>query len=141
MPPPDSSLIDAALVGLLLADSTLAALVPDGVFMDEGPDGAQRFIVIELADEDDLATFGKGRTIEDALYQVKAVVLSTAGSARAAAARIDVLLEDQVLTVAGYTPMTMHREKRLRVKEVDEQDASIRWDQRGGWYRVQQAVA
>ena len=42
-------------------------------------------------------------------------MLSTVPGAnmKAAAARIDALLEDQPLTVAGYTWMTMHREEPI----------------------------
>jgi len=142
----DSSAIDQALVDRLLSDATLRALGPDGVFWEEA--GASmatggnptQFVIVSLIDEGDAAIFG-GRAWEDGLYAVKFVELSSAAvhNVRAGAARIDVLLEDQPLTVAGYTPMTVHREARIRLTEVDDTDASIRWQHRGGHYRVQQA--
>jgi hypothetical protein len=136
---PDSSDIDAALVGKLLGDSTLIGLMPDGVFIDEANPGAQRFVIVSVVEAVDVAVFG-GRAIEDALYLVKAVALSTSGgNVKAAAARIDVLLEDQPLVVAGYTWMTLHRESRIRSTEVDDLDRSIRWQHRGGRYRLQVA--
>ena len=80
-----------------------------------------------------------GCAYEDALYLVKVVALGSGVDVKAAAARIHTLLEDQVLTVSGYTHMVMHRESRIRMTEVDQADASIRWQHRGGRYRVQQA--
>ena len=138
--PADSSLIENALIAKLLADGTLTALVPDGVYFDEGPASKTRFVIVSLVDEVDLGKFG-GRAIEDALFMVKAVMLSTAGgNIQAAAARIDTLLEDQPMTVAGFTHMTTHREARLRQTEVDSVDPTIRWQHRGGMYRVQCSV-
>lgn len=140
MAKPDSSAIDAAVIALLQADATLSALVPDGVWMDEAAEGSKRFVVVALLDEVDVGQFG-GRAYEDTLYVVKAVMLSTAGgNIRQAAARIDELLEDQPLTVSGYGWMTMHRENRVRLTEVDDVNAAIRWHHRGGHYRVQMAL-
>lgn len=136
----DSSDIDNALVAKLGADATLLALCPNGVYFDEAPPNLQRFVIVSLVEGLDVAKFG-GRAYEDALYLVKAVMLSTAGgNIKSAAARIDALLEDTALTVSGYTLMTMHREDRVRMTEVDGNDASIRWFHRGGHYRVQCAV-
>jgi hypothetical protein len=42
--------------------------------------------------------------------------------------------------VTGYTWMTLHRESRIRVTEVDEADSSIRWYRRGGNYRCQMSL-
>jgi hypothetical protein len=142
MAPPDSSLVDDALVTKLLNDAQLKNLMPDGVFWDEANAGSKKFVIVSLIDEADEATFKKGRSIEDSLYLVKAVCLgSTGANIRAAAKRIDALLEDQPLTIEGYELMTMHRESRIRSTEVDEIDPAIRWQHRGGRYRVQVAVS
>lgn len=133
---PDSSDIDNALVAKLGADATLLGLCPNGVYFDEAPPGSSRFVIVSFVDEADVGSFGS-RSHEDALYLVKAVMLSTsAGNIKSAAARIDDLLENGTLTVAGYSTMTMHREARVRITEVDELDTSIRWQHRGGHYRV-----
>lgn len=140
---PNSAAIDAAIVAKLLADTGaggVMTLLPDGVFFDEAKQGATRFVIVSLVDEFDEAVFG-GRAIEDALFLVKAVVQSTTGAnADTAAARIDALLEDQPLTASGYTWMTVHREERVRVNEVDDINPAIRWQHRGGRYRVQMSV-
>jgi len=140
---PDSSDIDAALVGTLAADAALGQLCPNGVYVDEAPPGSTRFVIVSLVDEDDVGMFG-GRAFEDALVQIEARMLSTVAGAnpKAAAARIDALLDPQpplppaTLTVEGYAGMALHRESRIRTTEVDDADPSIRWYRRGGRYRV-----
>jgi phosphopantothenate synthetase len=111
--------------------------------MDEAPPNSTRFVIVSLVDEADEAQFG-GRAFEDALYLVEARILSTTTNAnaavKAAAARIDALLEDQTLSVTGYVWSTMHRESRVRLTEVDDADSAIRWFRRGGNYRVQMSV-
>jgi hypothetical protein len=132
----DSSDIDNAIVAKLLGDATLMALTPDGIFFDEGAPGLRRFVVISLVDEHDEPMFG-GRAFEDGLYQVEARMLSTSGgNVKAAAARIDTLLDGGTLTASGYSLMTMRRVERVRVTEVDDADKSIRWQRRGGRYQI-----
>lgn len=137
---PDSSLIDDAIIAKLLNDATLMAILTDGVFVDEAKQGAKKFVIVSLIDEHDEGVFQQ-RAYEDALYLVKAVTLDSSGAnVKTAAARIDALLEDQPLTAAGYTWMSTVREERVRYMEVDELDRSIRWQHRGGHYRVQMSV-
>jgi hypothetical protein len=132
----DSSDIDAALVAKLLADATLMALVPDGVFFDLANPGATRFVIVSLIDAEDEPMFGR-RATETPLYLVKAVMLSTSGgNIKAAAARIDALLDGGTLTITGYALMNLQRTSRVRMTEVNEQDASIRWYHRGGRYEL-----
>lgn len=139
---PDSSDIEAAILAKLSSDATLMALMPNLAYIDEAPPGSKQFVIVSLVDEVDEGRFG-GRAYEDALYLIEARELSTVTThnIKAAAARIDVLLEDQSLTVSGYTWMTMHREARIRITEVDAVDLSLRWQRRGGHYRVQMAIA
>lgn len=133
---PDSSAVDAALVAKLLGDAALTALIPDGVYFDAAKQGATRFVIVSLVDAHDTPQFG-ARSFEDALYLVKAVALSSSGAdVRAAAARIDALLEGGTLAIAGYSVMVLEREERVRYTEVDDADQSIRWQHRGGRYRV-----
>jgi hypothetical protein len=135
---PDASDIDAAILATLSGDATLQALAPQGVWFDEAPAGSKAFVIVSLVDERDEEEFGQC-AYEDALYAVTFRELKTpngGSNAKAAAARIHALLEDQPLTVSGYSWMTIHREQRLRQTEVDAVDASIRWNHRGGHYRV-----
>lgn len=132
----DSSDIDAALIGKLSGDAALTALATDGIVFDEAPQGKTKFVVVSLVDQHDEPQLG-GRAFEDATYLVKYVELGPSGvNAKAAAARIDALLDNQPLTVTGYSLMTMRRESRVRLTEVDEVDRSLRWQHRGGRYQV-----
>lgn len=133
----DSSDIDNALMAMLGADTTLLGLMPNGVYWDVAPPKSTQFVIVSLDDEADGRMF-EGRAFEDAVYLVKCVELSTVTTknSKAAAARIDALLEGQPLTVAGYAFMALYREGRVRQTEIDDADPTIRWMHRGGRYRV-----
>lgn len=138
----DSQDIDQALIAKLGSDAALLALCPNGVYPDEAPPNMTRFVIVSLIDEADTSAFG-GRAIEDALFLVEARMRSNVAGIdpKAAAARIDALLENAVLVVAGFKTMTVQRESRIRMTEPDDADPSIRWYRRGGNYRVQMSVS
>lgn len=132
----DSSDIDNALMAKLGGDAALLALMPNGVYWDIAAEKTTRFVIVSLSEQIDEATFSK-RSHEDALYIVKAVALSTTNpDMKAAAARIDALLDYGTLTVPGYTAMCLRRERRIRDSERDDLDPTIRWYHRGGYYRI-----
>ncbi len=137
----DSCAIDAALVEKLRSDATLQSLMPDGVFFGAGAPGLTRFIVVDLIAGEDRRLFDARD--EDCLYLVKAVALNDDnGDARAAAARIDELLDPPypappaTLDVPGYGVMAISRVERIRMLDVDDEDNQIRWQHRGGQYQV-----
>lgn len=134
---PDSSDVDQALVDLLRADATLAALMPDGVWIDEADAGLEQFVIVSLVIGLDAPIF-EGRGSEDLVYLVEARELSTVAvkNSEAAAARIDALLELGTLTIAGYGFQVMRRIERVRGTEIDAVDSAIRWSRRGGRYQV-----
>jgi hypothetical protein len=143
---PESSAIDSAVIGLLAADATLQSLMPGGVYYQLAPPNMQQFVIVSIADNADQPMFG-GRAWESVLYLVKAVEFSSPtvhnSNARAAAERIDVLLDPQppappaTLTISGFTALVMQREgRRVRDFETDAKDATIRWAHRGAHYRV-----
>jgi hypothetical protein len=138
--PRDSGELDAALVGLLQGDAALTALQPDGVWLDDVPPGAQRFVMVAVLEATDGATFGAGRAFEVVRYRVTAVghtAVVTGPEIRAAALRIDTLLQDAALTVGGYPAgVTIARLGRVRLLEVDDEDRSLRWYHRGGVYEL-----
>jgi len=137
----DTSDIASALIAKLGSDAELLSLCPNGVYWDEAPPGSTRFVIVAFINAIDRGVFGK-RAIEEGNYLVEARMLSTVQGAniKRAAARIDELLEDQPLTVAGYTWSTMHRLEPVRLTEVDEVDPSIRWNRRGGQYFVEMSL-
>jgi hypothetical protein len=133
----DSSDLDAALIELLQTDTTLAALLVDGIYFDVAPPNATQFGIISVLDEVDVDDL-QDRAYEDVLYLVKAVELSTVPTPniKPAAARIDALLNNAVFVATGFGEVTVGREQRLRTTEVDDVDKSIRWKHRGGRYRA-----
>lgn len=135
----DSSDIDAAVLAKLAGDTGaggLMTLMTDGVWWDEAPPDKTKFVVVSLSANEDHHDMRVGRAIEMGTYMVKAVSRDTAGTAvKAAAARIDTLLEGTTLTVTGYTFMTMKRAERIRYTEVDE-NTDLRWQHRGGLYEL-----
>lgn len=133
---PNSGDIDAALIARLAQDPQLRALLPDGVFFDLAPPGSMRFVLLSLVVEQDWQQF-LTRALEETLYQVEARALSTTNTdMKAAAYRIDQLLDNQPLTVAGYASLAMFRESRIRLTEADDVDPDVRWYRRGGEYRL-----
>jgi hypothetical protein len=136
----ESSDIDAALIERLATDATLRALCPDGVYFDLAPKDSQRFVHVSLAESLDSwaqGEPGKRRAQEDCTYAIQAcVVEESAVAAKAAAQRIDELLEDQPLTMTGYRNIAIHRVSRIRLTAADGTDPSLRWQYRGGRYRV-----
>jgi hypothetical protein len=133
--------IDNALVARLGSDPTLLGLCPNGVYLDEAPAKMERFVIVRIVEALDVDVFG-ARAYEEVLYAIEARMLETAGGdGNAAAARIDALLQDAPLTVAGYVWMTTYRETRTRWTERDAVNPTIRWHRRGGTYRVQMAPA
>jgi hypothetical protein len=133
--------IDSALIAKLLADATLAALMPDGVFYELASAGMTRFVIVKLMAHSVTRQFG-GRAFESPLYLVKAVELGTGTvNTKAAAARIDVLLDGptgagSTLTVPGYGTAQTGLEEYVRYTEADPENADARWQHRGGLYTV-----
>jgi hypothetical protein len=134
----DSSAILNALIAKLGSDTALLALMPNGVHEDVAPALSARFVIVSQILSVDKSVFQR-RAWEDALYLVEARTRNN-GDVRAAAARIDVLLDGGTLTVSGFGLMKLQREEFVRGTEADEVDSSILWIRRGGRYRVQMAV-
>ena len=131
----NSSGIDNAICATLGRDSALLTLMPNGVYFASAPPEARRYVLVTHdGNPVDLAVFGR-RAQEEIRYRIVAVGLSTMSpNMDQAAYRIDQLLEDQPVTVAGYTWATVHRLNRIRETTVDPINPSARWHTRGGIY-------
>lgn len=128
--------IDDALMAKLLGDATLHALMPDGVFYELASPGKTRFVVVKLMTHTVSRMFG-GRAYEAPVYLVKAVEFGTGSvNTKAAAARIDALLDGGSITVNGYGLMDLALEEYVRYTEPDPTNADARWQHRGGMYAV-----
>lgn len=136
---PNSGNIDKAIIGVLQADSTLASLMPDGVFWSEAAPGLTRFVLVGIFDSWSEGIFGQ-QGYEDVLYYVKANGLSrttTLANTKAAAQRIAELLDGVVLTAPDYAAISSAQEKREPWESVpDPVDPSLKWHHYGGLYRV-----
>ena len=130
--------VDAALVAVLSGDAPLAALLPDGVYLDVAPSNKTRFVIVQAQTHDDVEAFGATGLFEEFRYRVTARVLETTGvNADAAAARIHALLHDAPLTgITGYTHMETLRVERIKTMDVDAIDNDIRWQLAGGDYEI-----
>jgi hypothetical protein len=140
--PSDSSEVDAAVIAKLLGDTTLMALMPDGIYVDVAKSGLTKFIIVSQLAHEDVYMF-QGSAYEAFEYLVKAVTgpsgtdLNTSGgSIKAAAARIHTVLQDATLTITGYKLMNIARAERIRYTEVDADNEDARWHHRGGRYAV-----
>jgi hypothetical protein len=129
--------VDTAVKATLEADTTLLALMPDGVWMDVAPPNAKRFVLVKRIEHAD--TDGLGATLYERLvYQVDARARDTEGTdVRSAADRIHALLQRQPLTIAGYAWMQTLRTQPLRVPpDLDPLETDSRWQYRGAFYEV-----
>lgn len=135
----DTTKIPAALLATLNADNGaggVLTLLPDGAWFGLAPAGKTRFVVVSQVSSHDVPQF-QSRSFESLVYLVKAVHLSSsATTATTAAARINALLDFQVLTVAGYTHVWTERIEHVQYLEVDEQEADLRWQHCGGLYEI-----
>lgn len=128
--------VDSALIAKLLADAPLTALMPDGVFYDVAASGKTRFVIVKLMSHTVERMFG-GKAYEAPVYLVKAVESGSGTvNTKAAAARIDAILDDGTLTVTGYGLMKMQLEEYVRYAEPDPDNADARWQHRGGMYSI-----
>lgn len=128
--------VDLALLGKLSADAQLKTLMPDGCYWDISPSGKTRIVIVKLMGHDLTDMFG-GEAFEQPLYLVKAVELSTsAANVINAAKRIDQLLNNQALTISGYSLMTLQYQEYIRYAEADSTNPDARWQHCGGMYLI-----
>jgi hypothetical protein len=133
--------IDSALIAKLMADATLAALVPDGWYYDLAASGKTRFGIVKLMGHTVTHMF-QGIAYEAPVYLVKAVEFATGTvNTLAAGRRIHILLngtngEGGTLTVAGYGTAQTWFEEYVRYPDPDPDNADARWQHRGGMYAV-----
>lgn len=132
----DSSDVDAAVCARLGNDPTLAALMPDGVWMDLGPPGLRKFVIVARIEHHDENIFEQRTAWETFTYLVKAVALGSSGTeVKQAAARIHELLQNATLTPIAYLDMRCQRAQAIRLLEPDEISGE-RWQHRGAFYEV-----
>jgi hypothetical protein len=134
----DTSDLDAALMAKLAADPVLASTLPGGVGWELATvAGATKFLIVSQVEHEDAYVLGPNVARERIVYLVKAVTKGSSGTeVRAAAKRIQQLLQDQPLPTDGYAVIVVQRIQRIRYTEVDE-TTDERWQHRGGHYEIQ----
>lgn len=138
---PDSGAIDRTILDVLKGDYTLTDLMPGGVWFGLAAPGLTRFVLVTVDRSTDDGVFGH-RGAEELRYVVQAVGLSrdaSIGDMKAAAARIDALLDDPGAPLpvpTDFASIDCVRDERLADSVVDEIDRSLHWHHFGGYYTV-----
>jgi hypothetical protein len=133
----NAAAVDAALIAALAADGPLAALLPDGVYVDVAPSNRTRFVIVQAQTQEIEEGFGM-ELYETFRYRITARVLMTTGAdANTAAFRIRELLSWLPLgPIDGYTHMETLQVERVKFTEVDAIDNDTRWQIAGGDYEI-----
>jgi len=145
---PPSHQITIAIYNALANDANLKALLPDGIWIGYAlPISATtprtKFGILDLVPlvGQDIAEFGH-RAYETRQYIVKAVTRDLSPvNANNAAQRMNDILEDVPIPATGYRWASSYRMWPIEAVEADEVDPKLAWQHRGGYYRVQYAVA
>lgn len=128
--------IDLALLAKVSSDAALKALMPDGVWWDISPSGKTRIVIIKLMHHETVDQFN-GCAFESPLYLIKAVEYATSpANVINAAKRIDALLNNQPLTVAGYGVSAVQYQEYVHYAEPDSANPDARWQHCGAMYLI-----
>ena len=128
--------LDAALYTKLTGGTALTSLLASAtaVFNWLGPENTDPPYVVFNSQSDVPVYTLSGVAYENTIYTVKGVTLGpSAAAAGAIATQIDLALNDQTLTISGYTQMYMRREQAIDYPEVV---AGQRYHHRGAMYRI-----
>jgi hypothetical protein len=131
--------IDAALYTKLSGGTALTNLLGGtAVYQYLAPEGVDPPYVIYQRMSQVPINVLAGVAVENAVYMVKGVTAQSgtvAGvvNAGSIAGAIDTLLQDQALTISGYTHLHLRRESSIDYVETDN---SVRYSHRGATYRV-----
>lgn len=130
--------LEKAILTMLGADAELAALLPDGVYWDLAPIGADAFVSVSLSESRGLPEFGDVDTYRAFTYLVKAVARGTSSSPTAAAdARLQALLDGALIPLPAAAGATMMIARWIdRVRYTETTAAAETWQHRGGRYEM-----
>jgi hypothetical protein len=128
--------LGTAVFQKLTADSTLGAMLAGtaAVYQGQAPQGAGLpYVVFNQQAETDNYTLAT-RAFEEYVILVKGVTKATSpGVAGAISSRIDEVLTDGSLTVAGQAQMYLRREQQIKYPEIDSGETY--WHS-GGLFRI-----
>lgn len=133
----DANDVERALIGKLSGDPELTGYLPDGVYYDEAPIGATRFVIVSLSSSRGLYELDDDETFREFVYVVKAVVQASGSDPVAKAdKRIQALIDRQDLDLppsAGAELMVARWVDRIRYTESVNNET---WQHRGGRYQI-----
>jgi len=133
-PDPTPALIDA-----IKAFPPIAALAPDRAWEYPAPLDplGQETLKVIVSLQDMPSEFAGGASHDEGWYAVEAVgPAAQVSQVRELAQRIDALLNNGPLTVAGFKVMGSTRKKRLRYTESEAVAGGVRWLRQGGLYQI-----
>lgn len=126
--------LSTGIYTLLTGDATLMALATGGVHSQRVPqDTAPPYVVFAQQSALDHYAFTR-RAWEERFYLVRGITKgSNADAADDIAARIDTILNDATLTVAGYANIVC---RRVNPIEYTESPGGVEYHHAGGVYRI-----
>lgn len=127
------------IIAYLAADPTLQGLAPGGVWEDPAPqDMPTPFVVVDYQTSVEHIC-GGGNRVTECYYLAKAVgPAAQIAQVRLAGLRVDALLHYGTLTVAGLAGYHVLLAQRTEAIEYPDPEpvTGIRWEHRGGQYRI-----
>lgn len=132
----DPTQVRAGLIAKLEASDDLMDAFPDGVWFGVAPREMTKFILVSTVIAEDERFFNATDGDLRFLFLVKAVEKTEdSTNVDAGAVLIHAALQDQPLTITGYTHQSTKREEHIEYPEVDD-DTDERWQHSGGRYEV-----
>ncbi len=127
--------LDAALYTKLAGGTALTNLLGGtAIYQYLAPEGTDPPYVIYGRQSQVPINVLSGVAMENAVYMVKGVTEGpSAVAAGSVAGAIDTLLQDQALTITGYTHLHLRRESSIDYVETEN---GIRYSHRGATYRI-----
>lgn len=129
------NVLNAAIYSRLTGGTALTALLTSGtaIYFKQAPDHSEDsdFVIFDYGSEVDLS-FSPGRE-KDVLVLAKGISTKPA-AAGSIDFQIDALLNDQALTLSGWSNRWIRRETGISYPEVDE--AKRKWYHAGAYYRI-----
>lgn len=134
----NSTAVDDAVLERLAGDAALMALLPDGVWWGIAPLQATRVCLVSQLEHEDHYVMPGRVLYEQYVYLVQAVTRGAdPTTAKAAAFRIDELLQFSTIEAAGYHPsMLCRRTTRLNPLPDLDDTTDERWCHAGAQYSV-----
>jgi len=134
----ETVIVEKWMIDLMLADAAIGALIGTDIYPIVAPQGLKRpFMLVIYQQGSDINSIGE-RSLAQPLFQVKMVGRhQDVATLRAGANRIDALLQDKRVVVAGYQ-IRVQREMEIRTPDFG---TGVEYENMGGMYRCWVSLA